>query len=80
MNGSDVMMGLCVGGIALSLLYCFAEWRHWVLLRAADRKTERSMRALYARLFSVQSIQRAARDLVVRPLTTLTGRKGKEKR
>jgi hypothetical protein len=77
MNGSDVMMALCVGGIALSILYCIAECRDWVSLRAAARKNERSMRAIYAKIFSVQSIQRAALDLVVRPLTTFTGRKGK---
>jgi hypothetical protein len=75
MSGDDVMIGLCLGGFALSILYCIVEWRRWASQHAADRQRALTMRAIYAKLFSVQTIQRAALELLVRPLTTLKGRK-----
>jgi hypothetical protein len=77
MSFYEVMIGLCLGGFALSIIYCIAEYRHWALRQAADRQNALTIRAIYAKLLSVQTIHRAALELVVRPLTTLTGRKGK---
>lgn len=77
MSGYEVMIALCLGGAALSILYCIAECVHWASRHAADRQSALNMRAIYAKLFSVQTIQRAALGLVVRPLTTLTGKKNK---
>jgi hypothetical protein len=77
MSVDEVMIGLCMGGVAASVLYCIAECKLWASRHAADRKSALRMRVIYAKLFSVQNIQRAALELVVRPLTTLTGKKGK---
>ncbi len=77
MSGDEVMIALCLGGAALSIVYCIVECRQWASRHAADRQSALTMRAIYAKVFSVQTIQRAALELVVRPLTTLTGRKGK---
>jgi hypothetical protein len=74
MIDTDVLFALSGGGLVLSTVYCIAECMRWHTQRATDRKTAHRMRALYAKLFSVESIRRSARGLVARPLTKLTGK------
>jgi hypothetical protein len=76
MSSYEVMIGLCFGGAALSVLYCIAECLNWASKRAADRRNARTMLGVYAKLLSVQTIQRAA-SVVVRPLVKLAPKKNK---
>jgi hypothetical protein len=72
MTDTDLMFALSVGGLALSTVYCIAEFMQWQTQRAVDQKAARQIRGLYAKLISVESIRRSARGLVS-PLAKLTG-------
>jgi hypothetical protein len=80
MTATDVLFALSGGGLVLSTLFFVAECMRWQTQRTIDRKTAHRMRALYAKLFSVESIRRSARRLVAHPLTKLTGQKPKRPR
>jgi len=77
MTDTDVLFAFSAAGFVLSAAYFVAECMRWQTQHAADRKTAHRLRLLYAKLFSVESIRRSARGLVVRPLTKLTGKRPK---